>query len=218
MNDLKEVVAKVEEEVKKRFDGEGTGHDWWHIDRVRRLSVNIAKEEGADLFVVELAALLHDVTDHKLFDGTAEEGRGLLLQIMAEAGCDDLVAEAVLGIIDGVSYKGAGVEDIPLPIEGQVVRDADRLDAMGAIGIARAFAFGGSRHRLLYDPTHPPVFHSSFAHYRQSQAPTINHFYEKLLLLKDRLQTPTALKMALHRHQFMEQFLNEFYAEWEGER
>lgn len=211
-------IDEIEVRVKHHFEEEGSGHDWWHILRVRNLAMKIAETEPVDKLVVELGALLHDVADHKLFQGSTEEGLGLIISWLQDAGFDERVCGKVTDIARDISFKGAGVDDTPLSEEGQVVRDADRLDAIGAIGIARAFAFGGNRGRLLYNPAVPPVMHGSFEAYRTSDAPTINHFYEKLLLLKDRMHTKTGSKMAAERHRFMEQYLSQFFDEWEGKR
>lgn len=177
------------------------------------MAVRLAQEEGADTTVVSLAALLHDVWDHKWYAGDgAEAARQWLLQ----QGTDDVLANHVHLIISRVSYKGAGVADDMPTLEGRCVQDADRLDAIGAIGIARTFAYGGSKGRLLYDPAVPPELHDSFEAYKSTTAPTLNHFYEKLLLLKDRLHTDSAKRIAAERHAFMEQFLSRFYDEWDG--
>lgn len=211
-------IDEIEVRVKRRFEEEGSGHDWWHILRVRNLAMKIAESESVDPVIVELAALLHDVADHKLFPGTLEEGLEVISSWLKEAGFDELVCRKVTDIARDISFKGAEVDDAPLSAEGMVVRDADRLDAIGAIGIARAFAFGGNRGRLLYNPAIPPEMHDSFEAYRSSDAPTINHFYEKLLLLKDRMHTKTGSEMAAERHRFMEQYLNQFFDEWQGNR
>lgn len=215
--DYSGAVARIAAKVENLFRGEGTGHDWWHIERVRRLAMHIGKNEVADLLVVELGALLHDVADYKLHGGDVVKGMKLVREWLKEEEFPDDIVADVVQIVENVSYQGADVPDVPLSPEGWVVRDADRLDAIGAIGIARTFAFGGNRNRPLYDPEIPPVMHNNFESYKGSNAPTINHFYEKLLLLKDRMHTETAKAMANERHQFMEEFLNRFYAEWNGE-
>lgn len=199
--------------AREKLEQEGSGHDWWHIYRVHSMALRLANEEGADSTVVSLAALLHDVWDHKWYAGDgAEAAREWLLQ----QGADDALANHVHLIISRVSYKGAGVADDMPSLEGRCVQDADRLDAIGAIGIARTFAYGGSKGRLLYDPAVPPEMHDSFEAYKSTTAPTLNHFYEKLLLLKDRLHTDSAKRIAAERHAFMEQFLSRFYDEWDG--
>lgn len=211
----KEILLKTEDFIKSKFTGEGSGHDWWHIHRVRNLALNIAKKENADLFIVELAALLHDLGDHKLHNGidkTSELSRKWLFEIEAE----EEIINHVCQIVSDVSYKGAGVETQMKSIEGKIVQDADRLDAIGAIGIARTFAYGGSKKREIYNPDIKPELHNSFNDYKNSTAPTINHFYEKLLLLKDRLNTQTAKQIALERHNFMEEYLKKFFNEWDG--
>jgi uncharacterized protein len=173
--------------------------------------------EGADVILTELAALLHDIADWKFHGGDDAAGpraaREWLTANRAELG----VIDEVCDIIAGVSFKGAGVTTDMPTLEGRCVQDADRLDAIGAIGIGRAFAFGGHFGRLMYDPEHPPELHGSFAEYKSKSGPTINHFYEKLLLLKDRMQTSTGRRMAAERHAFMEQFLDRFLREWGGE-
>ena len=209
-------IQEIAEKVKKVFEGEGTGHDWWHIQRVRNTAMKIAQSEGVDLVVVELGALLHDLADHKLHGGNVEAGIAKGKMWLKDGGFSEQVTREVLVIMKHISYKGSEVADYPLSRAGEVVRDADRLDAMGAIGIARTFAYGGNRNRLIYDPEVRPEEHHNFEKYKASTAPTINHFYEKLLLLKDRMQTETGRKLAGARHQYMEQFLNQFYDEWEG--
>ncbi len=197
--------------VESAFTGEGSGHDWWHVWRVWRLARRIAAAEGADVRLVELAALGHDVEDHKL--GRPE---GTLAAWLAGAGVDAATTEAVVAIARRVSFKGAGVPDAMPTLEGRVVQDADRLDAIGAIGIARAFAYGGAKGRLLYDPAESPEHHASFEAYREAKTSSLMHFYEKLLLLKDRLHTPAARALAEERHAFMEAFVARFLDEWEG--
>lgn len=201
--------ADTEQFVKGQCRAEPTGHDWWHIDRVRRMALFIGQSEGANLYLTEMAALLHDVDDHKF----NPEGSNKAREWLTKLGEPEM--EHILAIIDSVSYKGAGVVDAPWGIEGLCLQDADRLDAMGAIGIARAFAYGGHRGRVLYDPDMPPVMHLSFEAYRSSNGHTINHFHEKLLLLKDRMHTKWGRQMAIKRHQLMVDYLNEFMGEWQ---
>lgn len=208
------LLKETEIFVKSILGGDSSGHDWWHIHRVRTMALIIAKSEGADLFLVELAALLHDVDDWKLAGNGGEELR--VKKWLQKCGVKNGVTEKICTIIEGVSFKGAGVNTSTRDPECSVLQDADRLDAMGAIGIARTFAYGGSRGRGIYDPRIAPVMHSDFEDYKKSNAPTINHFYEKLLLLKDQMQTPTGRILAKQRHKFMLQFLDQFYAEWNG--
>ncbi|HEY3389305.1 MAG TPA: HD domain-containing protein [Prolixibacteraceae bacterium] len=204
------LIKETENFVKTVLEGDSSGHDWWHILRVRKLALLIAKNEGADLFVVELAALLHDIDDWKLADGEEHKVKKWLYS----CGCDHQLVERICEIIEGVSFKGAGVDTSTSDIECKVLQDADRLDAIGAIGIARTFAYGGSRGRRIYDPAIPPEMHINFEHYKKSSAPTLNHFYEKLLLLKDQMQTATGHTLAEQRHEYMLRFLDQFYAEW----
>ena len=209
------IIEEVKAEIKKQFEGEGTGHDWWHMVRVVNNALTIGRKENANLFLVELAAWLHDIGDHKFHKETDAQER-LITQILDDVGLKKEIQKEILAIVASVSYKGAKVETLPSSLEGQVVQDADRLDAIGAIGIARAFAFGGNKERLLYHPGQPPVMHNDFQAYKNDKGHTINHFYEKLLLLKERMQTSTGKKMAEDRHVYMESFLSQFYKEWEG--
>lgn len=214
---LQAAIKSIAERVKQRFEREGSGHDWWHIERVRKMALRIARAEGADAVVVELGALLHDMADHKLHGGDVEAGLAMVQAWLSELDLATSDKKEVLDIVQHVSYLGAGVPDKPLSAAGQVVRDADRLDAIGAIGIARTFAYGGNKNRLIYHPDVDPVAHQSFEAYKTNDAPTINHFYEKLLLLKDRMHTKTAREIAESRHAFMEQYLKQFYKEWRAE-
>ncbi len=202
--------------VRAELAGDGSGHDWWHIARVRALARTIAEYEGADSFICELAALLHDLADAKIA-GDEETGKARVREWLVAHGADAPTIEHVMEIIATMSFAG-GAKPALRTLEGRIVQDADRLDAIGAIGIARAFAFGGSRGRLLYDPDVPPQRYSDAAAYHASAAPTINHFYEKLLLLKERMNTPYAQHLAAARHRYMEAFLAEFFAEWDGVR
>ena len=215
MNYEKQIIEEVKVEIKKQFEGEGTGHDWWHMVRVVNNALTIGRKENANLFLVELAAWLHDIGDHK-FHKEENAQEVLITKILDVVGLDKSKQKEVLAIVASVSYKGANVETLPSSLEGRVVQDADRLDAIGAIGIARAFAYGGNKERLLYHPEQPPVMHNNFEAYKNDKGHTINHFYEKLLLLKERMQTSTGKKMAEDRHVYMESFLSQFYNEWEG--
>lgn len=208
-----EIIRKTEAFIRSVFLSEGSGHDWWHIQRVRQIAVKIASEEGADGFIVEMAALLHDLDDWKLAENQHLQNRNAC-RCIEEQGLDQLIKQRIIDAIEEVSFKGAGVETRATSIESKAVQDADRLDAIGAIGIARTFAYGGHKNRLIYDPDISPVEHESFEAYKSGDAPTINHFYEKLLLLKDRMNTDTAKKLAENRHLFMIHFLDQFYNEW----
>ena len=218
MPDWSHVISQTVEHVQQTLAGDSSGHDWWHIDRVRRNAVSIAKEENADLLIVELAALLHDIADWKFHGGDLAAGSRAARNWLAKLGVDDFMVNQVSEIIAGISFKGAGVATEMPTLEGRCVQDGDRLDAIGAIGIARAFAFGGHFGRPMYDPEIAAELHQSFAAYQTKSGPTINHFYEKLLLLKNRMQTATGKKMAIQRHQFMELFLQRFFDEWNGGR
>lgn len=204
------IIQKTIDFVKSSSSGEASGHDWWHIFRVHNMAVYLAREEKSDLFVVELAALLHDIDDWKF----NAQGSGKAFAWLTQCGLQENTGQQILEVIDTVSYKGAGEPNQATTIEAQVVQDADRLDAIGAIGIARTFAFGGSHGREIYNPQCPPVMHANFEAYKKNQSHTINHFYEKLLLLKDRLNTYSAKALAEERHAFLEKFLAAFFAEW----
>jgi uncharacterized protein len=212
-----ELIERTAAHVRQTLAGDSSGHDWHHIERVRRSALYIGRAEHADLHVVELAALLHDIADWKFHGGDESAGPRASREWLESQGEAEHTIAHVCAIIHNISFKGAGVATAIPTLEGQVVQDADRLDAIGAIGIARAFAYGGHAGRTLYEPDVPPETHESFSAYKNSRGPTINHFYEKLLLLKDRMHTATARKMALERHAFMEAFLRRFYAEWSGE-
>ncbi|HSU15465.1 HD domain-containing protein [Longimicrobium sp.] len=211
-----DVLARTEAHVRREMSGEGTGHDWWHVHRVRRTALRLAAEEGADPYVVELAALLHDIADHKFHGGDHTAGPRAARAWLEGLGADGSTIEHVCEIIAGLSFKGAGVPTPMRTSEGCVVQDADRLDALGAVGIARAFAYGGSRGRPLHAPGDAPEMHDSFEAYKQSGGATTNHFHEKLFLLRDRMNTAAARRIADGRHRFMEAFLARFHAEWDG--
>ena len=209
----KQLIFKTENYIKEIFENEGTGHDWWHIHRVRNLAIKIAETEGGNRFEIEMAALLHDIDDWKI-NGNIQTSKAKSWLI--KMNMNEFDAENIIEIIDQVSFKGAGVETVATSIEAKIVQDADRLDAIGAIGIARTFAYGGNKGRPIYIPDIEPELHNDFDSYKKATAPTINHFYEKLLLLKNRLNTPTAIELAEKRHIFMEQFLEQFFLEWDS--
>ena len=213
----KEVLSKTEEYVKSRLEGD-SGHDWWHIHRVRTTALKLGKEEKANLFIVELSSLLHDVADHKFHGGDETVGPKVAQEWLLSLNIDKAIISHVCQIIKDISFKGAKVETKMKTIEGKVVQDADRLDAIGAIGIARAFSYGGYKKRELYNPNQKPTMHSSFQEYKTDTGHTINHFYEKLFLIKDRMNTETGKKLAEERHQFMEAYLAQFLMEWDGEK
>jgi uncharacterized protein len=210
------VLKKTADHVRELLAADSSGHDWWHIQRVWNNALHLAQREKADSFVVQLAALLHDIADWKFHGGDETLGPQRAAAWLSGLGIDAATIDHVCEIIRGLSFKGAGVATPMRTLEGQVVQDADRLDAIGAIGIARAFAYGGHAGRAMHNPDIPMEQHDSFAAYKKNSGPTINHFYEKLLLLKDRMNTPSGRQLAESRHQFMEQFLDRFYAEWNG--
>lgn len=214
-----QIVQKTADFVKEKFSHEGTGHDWWHMYRVWQLAKQIAQgEKGADLFVVELGALLHDIADWKFHDGDSSVGGKAAREWLENQQVDHRVIDEVAFIVEHISFKG-GTNQTPMrSLEGKIVQDADRLDALGAIGIARAFAYGGSVSREIYNPDVKPKQYGSLDDFKKQIADnhTVNHFYEKLLLLKDRMNTKTGKKIAEQRHEFMEMYLKEFYKEWDG--
>jgi uncharacterized protein len=210
-----DLIQKTVEYIKQEFADDSSGHDWWHIYRVWKNAITICEHEGADLFIVQLAALLHDLDDWK-FNNTADETPLRAKAWLDSLSVDSSVTDAVCCIITNISFKGANVANQMDTLEGFIVQDADRLDAIGAIGIARAFAYGGYKNRLLYDPDSPPQLHDTFEQYKNNNSSTINHFYEKLLLLKDLMNTPTAKRIAKQRHEVMVQYLSQFMNEWEG--
>lgn len=203
--------------VKKSLSDAEGGHDWWHIYRVWQLAKRIAQSEDVDLFVVEAAALLHDIADSKFHNGDETIGPIKARAFLESIEVDEGIITHIEHIISNVSYKGGKEKRNFSSLELDVVQDADRLDAMGAIGIARTFNYGGYKNRELYNPNIAPNLEMTKEEYKNSTSPTINHFYEKLLLLKDRMNTNTGRQMAEHRHQFMEAYLEEFYGEWQGE-
>jgi len=211
------VIQKTIDFVKEVLSDAEGGHDWWHIYRVWKLSKHIAQTENVDNFVVELGALLHDIADSKFHDGDEEVGPRKAREFLSSLGVQEDVIIHVENIISNISFKGGKhIQKFKSP-ELDVVQDADRLDAMGAMGIARTFNYGGHKGREIYNPEIKPNLNMTKEEYKNSNAPTLNHFYEKLLLLKDRMNTNTGKSMAEHRHKFMKQFLDEFYKEWNGE-
>lgn len=204
--------------VKQKLENAEGGHDWFHIERVYKNALLIAKEENCNLQIVQLGALLHDIADSKFHDGDESVGPKVARTFLESQDVSEDIIDAVINIIENISFKGGNFEKKINSIELDIVQDADRLDAIGAIGIARTFNYGGFKNRTLYDPEIAPNLTMSKEEYKNSQAPTINHFYEKLLLLKDKMNTETGKQIAQQRHRFMETFLAQFYAEWEGEK
>ena len=211
-----EIIERTAAFVKDELQNAEGGHDWWHIKRVWQTSILIARSEPVDHLVVELAALLHDIADSKFHFGNEEVGPKMAMEFLASNNAEPSVIEHVVQIIRHISFKGGNYPVSFHSPELAVVQDADRLDAMGAIGIARAFHYGGFKNRLLYHPDILPDLSMTKEEYKKSDAPTINHFYEKLLLLKDRMNTPTGKALAIRRHEFMVKFLEEFDQEWNG--
>ncbi len=213
-----DLISKTITFVKDKLQSAEGGHDWFHIERVYKNALLIAKEEECDLTIVKLSALLHDIADSKFHDGDETIGPKTARLFLESENVDESIIVHVLNIIENISFKGGKVEQKFSSKELDIVQDADRLDAIGAIGIARAFNYGGFKNRGMYDPQIAPNMNMSKEEYKNSQAPTINHFYEKLLLLKDKMNTTSGKKIAEERHRYMEGFLSQFYAEWEGEK
>jgi uncharacterized protein len=209
-----DLIQKTADHVKELFSGEGSGHDWWHIYRVWQNALFLAREERADLVVVQLAALLHDIADWKFQADQQDAGAQAARLWLESQDAPESLIGAVCQIIGEISFKGAGVATPMSSAEGAIVQDADRLDAIGAVGIARTFAYGGFKGREMHNPKIPPQPHATFEAYKKNNGPTTNHFYEKLLLLKDRMNTAAGKKLAEERHRFMEVFLEQFQREW----
>jgi uncharacterized protein len=204
--------------VKHELQNAEGGHDWFHIERVYKNALLIAKDETCDLTVVQLGALLHDIADSKFHDGDESIGPKTARKFLEAQNAAEATIVHVINIIENISFKGGNFEKKFNSIELDIVQDADRLDALGAIGIARTFNYGGFKNRPLYNPEITPEHNMSKEAYKASESPTLNHFYEKLLLLKDKMNTETGKKIAQQRHHFMEEFLSQFYAEWEGKK
>ncbi len=204
--------------VKQQLENAEGGHDWFHIERVYKNALLIAREEKCDLEVVKLGALLHDVADSKFHDGDETVGPKTARNFLEKENVSEETIQHVVKIIENISFKGGNFEKKFNSKELEIVQDADRLDAIGAIGIARCFNYGGFKNRVLFNPAIPPKMNMTKDEYKNSDSPTINHFYEKLLILKDKMNTKTGKKIALERHKYMENFLSQFYAEWEGEK
>ena len=204
--------------VKQQLANAEGGHDWFHIERVLKNAENIAKGEDCNLEIVQLGALLHDIADSKFHNGDETIGPKVAREFLESQSVEEETIQHVINIIDNISYKGGNFEKKFTSKELDIVQDADRLDALGAIGIARAFNYGGFKNRTLYNPEIAPNLSMSKDEYKKNDSPTLNHFYEKLLLLKDLMNTETGKQIALERHRYMENFLAQFYAEWDGEK
>jgi uncharacterized protein len=210
-----EIIKEVQDYIKSDSQGDSSGHDWWHVFRTWKMAKEIAKKEGGDLFVIELGALLHDIGDWK-FNDDPKAGSKKARELLEKLKVEEPVIAYVCDIVDNVSFKGAKMENGIKTLEGKIVQDADRLDALGAIGVARTFAFGGSANRELYIPEFKPSFEKvAYSIKDKRLGGSLNHFYEKLLLIKDMLNTKTAKKIAGPRHKFLEMYLKEFLKEWE---
>lgn len=223
----KEIIEKTELFVKQTLTKDSTGHDWWHIHRVRNLAKRIALHEGADIFIVELAALLHDIDDYKFFQGDEEAGAAKVREWLSSLEISPSLIDKIVEITSRISFmrtlldkseEGGKKNSVVLTLSRELmaVTDADRLDAMGAIGIARAFTYGGFFNRPIYDPSIKPSKSITKEEYKTTQAPSINHFYEKLLKLKDIMHTKLGRKMAKRRHRFLNLYLKQFFKEWKG--
>ncbi|NMH28339.1 HD domain-containing protein [Flavobacterium silvaticum] len=204
--------------VKSKLEGAEAGHDWFHMERVWKNARLICESENANLEIVELGALLHDVADSKFHDGDETVGPKVAREFLESQNANPETINHVVAIIENISFKGGNFQKTFSSKELDIVQDADRLDAIGAIGIARAFNYGGFKNRALFDPAIEPNLSMTKDEYKNSKSPTLNHFYEKLLLLKDRMNTETGKRVAAQRHEFMQQFLDQFHAEWNGEK
>lgn len=211
---LQHIIADTERWVKDQLGQDSSGHDWWHIHRVRNMSVRLAHETGANEFVCEMAALLHDIADEKL---TGDEQAGLkrIEDWLFQHGLDEDIVRHIMLIISTMSFKGGG-KPPAATAEGKVVQDADRLDAIGAVGIGRTFAYSGWKGQLMYDPDLPPRLSMTAEQYRKEKSTAVNHFHEKLLKLSALMNTPQAKRIAEERHQYMVEFLKRFEQEWNG--
>lgn len=216
-----DIIQKTEEYVRETLAGDTTGHDWWHTKRVYNVSIRIAEEEtksGAriNFLIVQLAAFLHDIADWKFEGGDENAGTKKAMKWLTFININKNTASRVCDIIKEISFKGAGVSDIPSTIEGAIVQDADRLDALGAIGAARCFATGTKLGNTIHDPDIPPAMHKTAEEYKKLRSTSVNHFYEKLFLLKERMKTKTGKRFAEKKHKYMEKFIEQFLREWDG--
>ena len=213
-----DLISKTILFVKQNLENAEGGHDWFHIERVYKNALLIAQNETCDIKVIQLGALLHDIADSKFHNGDETIGPRTARAFLESEKGEPTIIDHVIAIIENISFKGGKVERQFSSIELDIVQDADRLDAIGAIGIARTFNYGGFKNRALYNPETAPNLSMTKDEYKNNEAPTINHFYEKLLLLKDKMNTQTGKQIAQDRHRYMEDFLEQFYAEWEGKK
>lgn len=214
---MNNVIDKTIVFVKQQLINAESGHDWFHIERVYKNALLIAASETCDLEIVKLGALLHDIADSKFTNGDETVGPKTARVFLESINAPEETMVHVINIIENISFKGGNFDKQFNSIELEIVQDADRLDAIGAIGIARTFNYGGFKNRQIYNPAIPPKLNMTKEEYKKSEAPTLNHFYEKLLMLKDKMNTKTGKELAQERHLFMEKFLSQFYAEWDGE-
>lgn len=212
-----DLIQQTIEFVKQKLQHAEAGHDWFHIERVYKNSLHIANSENCNLQVVQLGALLHDIADSKFYNGDETIGPKVARDFLELQQVAESIIQQVVFIIENISFKGGNFKKNTPTIELQIVQDADRLDAIGAIGIARTFNYGGFKNRQLYNPAVAPNLKMTKEEYKNNEAPTINHFYEKLLLLKDKMNTSTGKKLAQQRHDYMEVFLTQFFMEWNAE-
>lgn len=215
-DEQKRIIEKTKIYVNKKLSGEGSGHDFFHAERVLKTSLHICKIENADEYIVSLSALLHDIDDWK-FSSDNKTNTENISAFLKSVNADDVTINKVTGIIKTLSYKGGVTDSSQSSLEGKIVQDADRLDAIGAIGIARTFTYGGNRHQIIYDPSVKPVQYYTLSQVKNEKNNTINHFYEKLLKLKDLMNTNEGKRLAVKRHDYMKEFLEEFYREWNCE-
>ena len=213
-----DLIGKTIVFVKAKLANAEAGHDWFHVERVYRNAILISKNEACDTAIVQLGALLHDIADSKFHDGDETVGPKMAREFLESQEVDEATIAHVINIIENISFKGGNFEKSFSSKELDIVQDADRLDAIGAIGIARMFNYGGFKNRVIYDPKIAPKNKMTKEEYKKNNSPTINHFYEKLFLLKDKMNTETGKEIAKERHRYMEGFLSQFYAEWEGEK
>ncbi|PKP39723.1 MAG: phosphohydrolase [Bacteroidetes bacterium HGW-Bacteroidetes-13] len=218
MKNTENIIQNTIRFVKTQLQGAEAGHDWFHVERVYKMAIRINKSEKANETVITLGALLHDVADSKFHNGDETIGPKMARAFLEQEGVDAETIDHVVKIIENISFKGGNFAQKFRSKELDIIQDADRLDAIGAIGIARTFNYGGFKNRELYNPEVKPNLNMDKETYKKTISPTLNHFYEKLLLLKDRMHTETAQKIADDRHRFMENYLAQFLAEWEGER
>ncbi|MBU2019632.1 MAG: HD domain-containing protein [Bacteroidetes bacterium] len=207
-------IDLLEKHLETQFPTDPTGHDWAHISRVKNLALSIAQVEGGNTEVIHVGALLHDISDHKFNGGKLNKNGSKAIEILNDFTFSEAVKSQVIQLVDQISFKGKNHQDHTLTLEAKIIQDADRLDAIGAIGLARAFAYGGFKNRPIFEPAVLPKNHSNFEEYASDKSHTINHFYEKLLLLKDKINTETGKKIAEKRHAHLLTFLDAFFEEW----